>query len=47
MSRLFQAVIERQIIRNKEESERSPEELEAFYLEVAQMVVILVSLVSV
>ena len=44
---LFQAVIERQNIRGEEEIERSLEELEVFYLQVAQMVVILVSLVSV
>jgi hypothetical protein len=40
-------VIERQIIRGKEEAENSPEEQEMFYLEVAKMVVIVVSLVSV
>ena len=40
-------MIERQIIRGEEEIERSLEELEVFYLQVAQMVVILVSLVSV
>ena len=44
---LFQAVIERQHIRNLEDSERTQEELEAFYLQVAQMVVIVVSLLSV
>ena len=44
---MFQAVIERQHIRSEEDSERTPEELEAFYLQVAQMVVIAVSLVSV
>ena len=40
-------MIERQNIRGEEETERSLEELEVFYLQVAQMVVILVSLVSV
>ena len=40
-------MIERQNIRGEEEIERSLEELEVFYLQVAQMVVILVSLVSV
>jgi hypothetical protein len=40
-------VIERQIIRGVKEAEKSPEELELFYLEVAKTVVILVSLVSV
>ena len=44
---LFQAVIERQILEAKEEAAKSPEEQEVFYLEVAKMVVILVSLVSV
>ena len=40
-------MIERQIIREKEDAEKSPEEQELFYLEVAKMVVIVVSLVSV
>ena len=44
---IFQAVIERQIIEAKEKAAKSPEEKEVFYLEVAKMVVIVVSLVSV
>ena len=40
-------MIERQIIRGEEEIGKSLEELEVFYLQVAQMVVILVSLMSV
>ena len=47
MHSLFQAVIERQHIRSEDDSERTPGELEAFYLQVAQMVVILASLMSV
>ena len=43
----LQAVIERQIIEAEKEAAKSPVEQEVFYLEVAKMVVILVSLVSV
>ena len=43
----LQVVIERQIIEAKEEAAKYPVEQEVFYLEVAKMVVILVSLVSV
>ena len=43
----FQAVIERQNIRGDEEGESSVEEDEIFFLQLAQMVVILSSLVAV
>ena len=45
--RFFQSVIERQLIESEDNSERSDEELEQFYLSVAQMVVIIISLLAV
>ena len=45
---ICQAVIERQLIRAEEEDKKNSKELEELlYLEVAKMVVIIVSLVSV